>query len=54
MEEGAVRLAKLVGYHSTGTVEYLYNPTEETFCSGFEIVGTHTFNKPIGILEFVM
>ena len=32
MEEGAVRLAKLVGYHSTGTVEYLYNPSDETFC----------------------
>lgn len=32
MEDGAVRLAKLVGYHSTGTVEYLYNPATETFC----------------------
>ena len=32
MEEGAVRLAKIVGYRSTGTVEYLYNPTDQTFC----------------------
>ncbi|CAG5089581.1 Oidioi.mRNA.OKI2018_I69.PAR.g12270.t1.cds [Oikopleura dioica] len=32
MEEGAVRLAKLVGYHSTGTVEYLYDPKKERFC----------------------
>ena len=32
MEEGAVRLAKLVGYHSTGTVEYLYDPNKKRFC----------------------
>ena len=32
MEEGAVRLAKLVGYHSTGTVEYLYDPKKKRFC----------------------
>ena len=32
MEEGAVRLAKIVGYRSTGTVEYLYNPSDQTFC----------------------
>jgi len=25
MEEAAVRLAELVGYRSTGTVEYLYD-----------------------------
>ena len=32
MEEGAVRLAKIVGYRSTGTVEYLYNPADQSFC----------------------
>ena len=32
MEEGAVRLAKLVGYRSTGTVEYLYNTEDQSFC----------------------
>ena len=32
MEEGAVRLAKIVGYRSTGTVEYLYDSENETFC----------------------
>ena len=32
MEEGAVRLAKLVGYRSTGTVEYLYDTENERFC----------------------
>ncbi|KAM7536286.1 hypothetical protein Aperf_G00000086942 [Anoplocephala perfoliata] len=32
MERNAIRLAKLVGYCSTGTVEYLYNPrTQEYF-----------------------
>ncbi|CAF3694749.1 unnamed protein product [Rotaria sordida] len=32
MEKAAVRLAKMVGYASAGTVEYLYNPNDETFC----------------------
>jgi len=32
MEKAAVRLAELVGYQSVGTVEYLYNPDEDTFC----------------------
>lgn len=31
MEEAAVRLAKMVGYVSTGTVEYLYDPQEKQF-----------------------
>merc|ERR1719370_1714241 len=31
MERSAVRLAKLVGYVSAGTVEYLYNPDSNTF-----------------------
>ncbi|CAH1789095.1 unnamed protein product [Owenia fusiformis] len=31
MEKSAVRLAKMVGYVSAGTVEYLYNPDEETY-----------------------
>ncbi|KAK9765298.1 acetyl-coenzyme-A carboxylase, variant 3 [Basidiobolus ranarum] len=31
MEKGAVRLAKLVGYVSAGTVEYLYNYQHEEF-----------------------
>lgn len=31
MEKAAVRLAKLVGYVSTGTVEYLYTPEEDKF-----------------------
>ncbi|XP_015790405.1 acetyl-CoA carboxylase-like isoform X1 [Tetranychus urticae] len=31
MEEAAVRLAKMVGYESTGTVEYLYDPAENKF-----------------------
>ncbi|CAD5117425.1 DgyrCDS6195 [Dimorphilus gyrociliatus] len=31
MEKAAVTLAKLVGYQSAGTVEYLYNPTDESF-----------------------
>lgn len=32
MERDAIRMAKLVGYCSTGTVEYLYNPrTQEYF-----------------------
>ena len=29
MEKAAVRLAKMVGYVSTGTVEYLYDPQEK-------------------------
>ncbi|KAG8970659.1 acetyl-coenzyme-A carboxylase [Tulasnella sp. 425] len=32
MEKAAVRLAKLVGYVSAGTVEYLYSPADDTFC----------------------
>ncbi|KAG8834254.1 acetyl-coenzyme-A carboxylase, partial [Serendipita sp. 399] len=32
MEKAAVRLSKLVGYVSAGTVEYLYSPAENTFC----------------------
>jgi acetyl-CoA carboxylase/biotin carboxylase 1 len=32
MERDAVRLAKMVGYVSTGTVEYLYNPEDCTYC----------------------
>ncbi|KAF8329498.1 acetyl CoA carboxylase [Cantharellus anzutake] len=31
MEKAAVRLAKLVGYVSAGTVEYLYSPAEDLF-----------------------
>ncbi|CAF3335209.1 unnamed protein product [Rotaria socialis] len=31
MEKAAVRLAKMVGYISAGTVEYLYNPADQTF-----------------------
>ncbi|KAL4066080.1 acetyl-CoA carboxylase [Scleroderma citrinum] len=31
MERAAVRLAKLVGYVSAGTVEYLYSPSEDSF-----------------------
>ncbi|KDQ18913.1 hypothetical protein BOTBODRAFT_28387 [Botryobasidium botryosum FD-172 SS1] len=31
MEKAAVRLAKLVGYVSAGTVEYLYNHADDTF-----------------------
>ncbi|KAI6042033.1 acetyl-CoA carboxylase [Pisolithus marmoratus] len=31
MERAAVRLAKLVGYVSAGTVEYLYSPSEDLF-----------------------
>lgn len=32
MERDAVRLAKMVGYISAGTVEYLYNPEDCTYC----------------------
>uniref|UniRef100_A0A1I8IGA7 Acetyl-CoA carboxylase n=1 Tax=Macrostomum lignano TaxID=282301 RepID=A0A1I8IGA7_9PLAT len=32
MERAAVRLAGLVGYVSTGTVEYLYNPETNSYC----------------------
>ncbi|KIY53020.1 hypothetical protein FISHEDRAFT_55652 [Fistulina hepatica ATCC 64428] len=32
MERAAVRLAKLVGYVSAGTVEYLYSHSDDTFC----------------------
>ena len=32
MERDAVRLAKMVGYVSAGTVEYLYNPDTYTYC----------------------
>ncbi|KAG8788142.1 acetyl-coenzyme-A carboxylase [Serendipita sp. 397] len=32
MEKAAVRLSKLVGYVSAGTVEYLYSPADNTFC----------------------
>ncbi|KAG8902470.1 acetyl-coenzyme-A carboxylase, partial [Tulasnella sp. 403] len=32
MEKAAVRLGKLVGYVSAGTVEYLYSPADDTFC----------------------
>ncbi|CAF3390706.1 unnamed protein product [Rotaria sp. Silwood1] len=31
MEKAAVRLAKMVGYVSAGTIEYLYNPSDQTF-----------------------
>lgn len=31
MEEAAVKLAKMVGYVSAGTVEYLYNADDQTF-----------------------
>lgn len=31
MEQAAVRLGKLVGYASAGTVEYLYSPTDNKF-----------------------
>jgi acetyl-CoA carboxylase/biotin carboxylase 1 len=31
MEKAAVRLGKLVGYVSTGTIEYLFNPDDGTF-----------------------
>eukprot|EP00047_Mylnosiga_fluctuans_P011844 m.23124 g.23124 ORF g.23124 m.23124 type:complete len:2267 (+) comp3852_c0_seq1:80-6880(+) len=32
MERAAVRLAKMVGYVSAGTVEYLYNVEDNSFC----------------------
>lgn len=32
MEKAAIRLAELVGYVSVGTVEYLYNYEDGTFC----------------------
>lgn len=32
MERDAVRLAKMVGYISAGTVEYLYNPEDCSYC----------------------
>lgn len=32
MERAAVRLAKMVGYVSAGTVEYLYNVADNSFC----------------------
>jgi len=32
MEKDAVRLAKMVGYVSAGTVEYLYNPENCSYC----------------------
>jgi acetyl-CoA carboxylase/biotin carboxylase 1 len=32
MEKAAVRLGKLVGYVSTGTVEYLFTPGANTYC----------------------
>jgi acetyl-CoA carboxylase/biotin carboxylase 1 len=32
MERDAVKLAKMVGYISTGTVEYLYNPEDCSYC----------------------
>ncbi|KAL0953702.1 hypothetical protein HGRIS_004895 [Hohenbuehelia grisea] len=32
MERAAVRLAKLVGYVSAGTVEYLYSHADDSFC----------------------
>ncbi|KAG8851514.1 acetyl-coenzyme-A carboxylase [Tulasnella sp. 330] len=32
MERAAVRLSKLVGYVSAGTVEYLYTPADDSFC----------------------
>lgn len=32
MERDAVSLAKMVGYVSAGTVEYLYNPEDCTYC----------------------
>lgn len=32
MEKDAVKLAKMVGYVSAGTVEYLYNPDDCTYC----------------------
>ncbi|CAF4620326.1 unnamed protein product, partial [Rotaria magnacalcarata] len=31
MEKAAVRLAKMVGYVSAGTIEYLYNPKDQTY-----------------------
>ncbi|CAF0807590.1 unnamed protein product [Adineta steineri] len=31
MEKAAVRLAKMVNYVSAGTIEYLYNPNDQTF-----------------------
>lgn len=31
MYQAAVKLAKMVGYVSAGTVEYLYNAEDETF-----------------------
>ncbi|UJR23581.1 hypothetical protein I4U23_026570 [Adineta vaga] len=31
MEKAAVRLAKMVSYVSAGTIEYLYNPSDQTF-----------------------
>ncbi|CAF3037161.1 unnamed protein product, partial [Rotaria sp. Silwood2] len=31
MEKAAVHLAKMVGYVSAGTIEYLYNPSDQTF-----------------------
>ncbi len=32
MEKDAVKLAKMVGYVSAGTVEYLYNPEDCSYC----------------------
>lgn len=32
MEKAAVRLSKLVGYVSAGTIEYLYDVANDTFC----------------------
>ncbi|CAF4326884.1 unnamed protein product [Rotaria socialis] len=31
MEKSAVRLTKMVGYVSAGTIEYLYNPNDQTY-----------------------
>lgn len=31
LEEAAIRLGKLVGYENVGTVEYLYDPEEQTY-----------------------
>lgn len=32
LEHAAIRLAKLVGYESVGTVEYLYDPATKEYC----------------------